>query len=195
MVLITVSVGVRTGGSMSESVPAGEVFVSSFDQLENDFTIRFVNDFHPEVIEGDEVFCLKLGGLREAGMLANYLADCIRNGECVYLSQVDHSIELVSESGESLVVTFTTINCQKAAFNELELRKSINRIYACYEHERAALREARIKLNKVNKFIDDQRRRVEAKAGSHEATSTAGLLYRQQLDTLSRLSRLLASEV
>lgn len=170
---------------MDIELPEHEVVVSSFSVADGNIIVRFVTDYHPEAMPNAyEVFVM---GPNDAPAAIAFLERCRDEEESVYIWVQDSCLMIETNGGEKIEVSAQAVSTKEVSFNSDELVMTLNQVWEWYLSELNSNREARNRINVARTILTEAVCRVETKAVSHSAESTAGTLYSQQLTLIRRV--------
>jgi hypothetical protein len=172
-------------------LPTGDLYVSSYCEVDGVIEIRLINDFDPAVIGSGDVFCLKLTSISDLTKFTQFLSERVEKGEFIYLGRAGHALSMVSEYGEELIVACMNLTSSIDSYNLSELKKIAVRAQERCESIYRELVSVTERKRKMEGLIFDQINRINAKASMHETGSVASTLYHQQVDFLQRALTLL----
>jgi hypothetical protein len=170
--------------SSALDLPGHEVFVSNIESRGALLSVRLVSDYHPGA--DPQVYVIEFDSPSSPEEATTFLAACKDAENYVYVAEED-GVTFTTESGEGYRIEAHKTSSTQTTFNEKELTELSTRVYAWYLAENDALRTAQEKINAAQHVLLESARRTEIKAASHEPSTTAAILYSQQLELIQRV--------
>ncbi|PLK49476.1 hypothetical protein [Uliginosibacterium sp. TH139] len=172
---------------MSEpfSFPPDAQYLSEVSLRDETLSVRFKPEsvLEPEA-RAFEFQAHSLSAAQEAHLLLTQLR---ADNEYIYASWYHGSAVLSAEDGTEVLLKAASFSGEFVELNAAEFREALNLSNRIYIDAHEYGRRTTGKLNRIKELLLEQSRRLSVKAGSHELESTAGVLYAQNIQFLSRL--------
>ncbi|MBK8337333.1 MAG: hypothetical protein IPL03_12395 [Sterolibacteriaceae bacterium] len=166
-------------------VPEEEHFVSSVAADGSSLYLRLATDYHPGY--PTTPFVLHAEGVQNLAEVCKFLSDSAREEIYLYTYWKDGTIAFSTENGDEISISAVSLKGAPAEPNVEEVQRSLARVSAWLEQERASSVRAWKRLQSIIALLHEQRRRIEVKAHNHSTDSAAGIVYGQQLRFIERL--------
>ena len=170
-------------------LPEHEIFVSAVQIAGRDITVRLVSDYHPGTEA--QAFNIVAHEVENPDDVEQHLASLKKQDSYVYAWWEESSLVLAEEHGAEVVINARSFSGGQDSFNREELQEAISRVYSWYLAENELSRKLASHVSSVKDLLHEQARRVETKSASHQAGSTASVLYAQQQQFIERILRML----
>ena len=173
---------------MNHSVlPEHELFVSRSSANGDSLFVRLLSEYFPAQDRYGRAFDVTFEGCANAPELSLFFANSKTDGQAVYLEILDGVLSASCEEGQEAQGSFSTISAVESDLDEEELKELIKQLLQWYDNESSALRRSRLLISGVRSKISQQIGRLEKKSSNHDATTTAGVLYRQHIEFLGKV--------
>jgi hypothetical protein len=178
---------VRPRETMALDIPGHEHYVSAHELKDDQLFLRLTSDYYA----GEECgsFELSATGVAQPDQVLAYLNRAKEGNQYLYALARDGGVVLADEDGDEITIQAATIEVRQDVWNRSESAYALTQARDQYEREYESGHRASGKIQRVRELVEEQLRRIEVKAGSHEESSSAGILYAQHTQFLVRLLR------
>ena len=168
-------------------IPSHEHFISAVSATDDGLCLRLISDVYP--CTESSAFALQAHKVQDSAEIIGFLARVRESEESVIVHWKDNALVVVTESGDERVILADSFSGSAETLNTAELSAALSRVCEWYRFENELNGRLYARLKAVQELLQEQMRRVQLKAASHEPESSVGVLYAQQLSLLGRLLR------